>query len=340
MNTAYQNIQDKKTIVLILNWQNPQDTIECLNSILIAQDPSISKVMICDNGSKDSSIKDITTWLKNNTSSFEHFKYKNQNTFIHKEDNSIDKNKPLGDFIFIENDFNYGFAGGNNIGLKFIQDHLDYDYVFLLNNDTVINSTTVTDIVKKMSLDSNIGMCGSKVIYFHTPNKIQALGGVSYNKVIGRSKLIGNNLSVSHQNDIDNIESNLDYILGAALTISKECLQEIGVMEDSYFLYYEEIDWATRAKRKGYKLAYAEESLVYHKEGATIGSSGNKETRSDLSDYYMVRSRLKFTRKFYPLFYPTVFLFSFIKIQRILLSGDTSKYLKVMRALWGLDFRP
>lgn len=339
MNVTEASLQQKETIVLILNWQNPSDTIECLDSILKADDSCISKVLICDNGSKDTSIEEISVWLAKNTSGFEHFKFANQKDFLDTLNNPVNRDSSFADFIFIENGYNYGFAGGNNVGLQFIQENLLYDYVFLLNNDTVITSQTVSSIVNRMSCDNTIGMCGSKVIYFHTPDQIQALGGVSYNKIIGRSKLLGNNTSASTKVDCHEIESNLDYILGAALTISKSCLEEIGTMEDRYFLYYEEIDWATRAKRKGYKLAFAEESVVYHKEGATIGSSGNNETRSALSDYYMVKSRLMFTRKFYPLFYLTVYLFSFIKIQRILLAGNINKYKKVMRAFLGLDYK-
>jgi GT2 family glycosyltransferase len=124
------------------------------------------------------------------------------------------------------------------------------------------------------------------------------------------------------------------------MMVTRRFLEDVGSMNETYFLYYEEIDWATRARRGGFHLGYAPDAIVYHKEGGTIGSSANRTKRSLMSEYYLIRSRLLFTRKYYPYFLPSVIVFSFGQIARHASSGDLRRFANGLRALLGLRYAP
>lgn len=116
----------------------------------------------------------------------------------------------------------------------------------------------LTYLVKKAKRNPKIGLCGSLLHYYYEPERVQAINGV-YNKYFATSQYNTSILSLKP----------IDYVVGASMLISKEFIEDIGLLSEEYFLYYEELDWVMRAKGK-YIQAYATESIVYHKEGATI----------------------------------------------------------------------
>jgi len=96
--------------------------------------------------------------------------------------------------------------------------------------------------------------------------------------------------------------------VGASMLVSKHFIETIGVMGQDYFLYYEDLDWSIRGK-KLFKLACSLNSIVYHKEGAsTGGNTKGKNTKSKISDYYSIRNRVLFTKKYFKWYLPTVYL--------------------------------
>ena len=99
----------------------------------------------------------------------------------------------------------------------------------------------------------------------------------------------------------------MNYVVGASMLVSKEFLEDVGLMCEDYFLYFEETDWAMRARGR-YSLVYAIGSIVYHKVGASIGTRSNPARKSVLCDFHSVRNRLFFTYRFYPLALPTVYV--------------------------------
>jgi len=310
----------KKSVwILLLNWRNAPDTIACLDSIMACVDSEISGVIICDNGSEDGSIEEFQNWQDNNKVSSKHFKY-DRAGFI---DLSKQANQGNGLPVYIiDNGNNLGFAAGNNIGLEYLKGYEDFDYVFLLNNDTLVQDRTVSALVEEFSNDPKLGLCGSKVVYEHTRNKVQAYGGATFNKWFGRAVNIGSMQDSATNENKEQVVSKLDYILGAAMMISKPCLMQVGNMEERYFLYYEEIDWAVRIKKANFSLGYAPKSVVYHKEGASIGSSFDKSNRSLLSTYYLTASKVRFSIKNYPFLLPTVIMFSLLQVIRASLKGE------------------
>lgn len=252
--------------IIVLNYQNVYDTIECLNS-LIEQDYQSYKIVLVDNASQDDSVKKLSEYAKKN------------------------------DVVtFIESPRNGGYAAGNNMGILYAQQQGDMDYVWILNNDTVVEKDALSKVVEKAYADKEIGLCGSKLIYSWNRDLVQAIGG-KYNKFLG----IGWNVTD------ESLVNNLDYANGAAVLVSKYFLDDVGLMCEEYFLYYEEIDWALRAKGK-YKITCALDSIVYHKEGASIGGSdAQKNNKSELADYFSIRNRLLVSKKYYKIYVPIVY---------------------------------
>lgn len=325
--------------ILLLNWKNGPDTVDALQSIYDVKSPCIGGVVVCDNASNDGSVELIRSWASSVGASLLEYIWRD-GLFAICEDIAPVAGADCGfDVVLIHTGANLGFSGGNNVGLEFIRRNRAYDQIFLLNNDAILTPGAVESMAKTF-VDPKVGMCGATVIYHHTPDRIQALGGSRFSPVFGRASHIGAGRMVTEPRHREEVEQNLGYILGAALMISRSCLDAVGLMEERYFLYYEEIDWATRARRAGFTLAYAPDAVIFHKEGGTIGSSANRAKRSLLSEYYLLRSRVSFTRKLYPICLPTVLLFSGFQVTRHLLRGEFSRFKNGCRAMLGQPFIP
>jgi len=309
-----------KVYIIIVNWNGWRDTIECLESVFRLNYQNYT-VIVCDNDSTDYSIEHISAWANGCLNSWVKtnnplrtltyppinkpiplIEYTNQKILSDGNDQ-----KPSIPLVFIRTGYNLGFAGGNNVGLRYILNNDNFDYVWLLNNDTVVHPDALFHLVDTIKAQTIYSMCGSTLIYYDNVNSIQAQGGAKYNKWLGTAKRLGEFNDISNPLDRNQIENDMDYIAGASMLVRKDQLVNVGLMNEDYFLYYEELDWAVRSKSM-YKLAYAPESYVYHKEGMSIGSNTDYSKRSLMSEYYMFRNRIVFTLKFYPYAFPVVFL--------------------------------
>lgn len=308
-----------KIYIIILNWNGWRDTIECFESVF-RNNYKNYQVIVCDNDSHDGSLEYIKKWAEGELEIFiqednplrhlafppvrkpiEYVEYEREEA--EAGGRPEDSNAQL---ILIQTGGNLGFAGGNNVGLRYALARDDFDYVWLLNNDTVIDPNALSALVARMQVKPSAGMCGSTLLYYDNPDIIQALGGATYNKWLARPRHIGafkkkNNISI----DQEKVESKMDYVVGASMLVSKDFLKDIGLMNEEYFLYFEEIDWATRARGK-YSMAYAPRSVVYHKEGSSISSGSTNKSR--LADYYGIINRIIFTRKYYKYALPVVYI--------------------------------
>ena len=326
--------------IVLLNWNNGRDTVECLDSVLSVADPAIAGVEICDNGSIDDSMQCIRQWAAQQGVALPSFESRGgefQPMAGADRPTAALAAHSAPRFVLLQTGANLGFAGGNNVGLRFVQQREAFDQILLLNNDALLTPGAVSGMAARMQQDGRVGMCGCTVVYHHTPDRVQAWGGAHFRPWLARANHLGAHAPVSAAPDPTDVERHLDYIIGAALMISRPCLEAIGLMEERYFLYYEEIDWAVRARRAGYNLAFAPGVVVFHKEGGTSGSSSNQARRSLLSEHYMVRSALLFTRKFYPLWLPTVLAFLFAKTMHAWLAQRDGRRAWVrLRAMMGL----
>lgn len=317
--------------VVILNWRNANDTIECLDSLFKVQWDAL-RIVVCDNNSGDGSFEEIGGWLKVRLpdSQWTSLQY-------HAERFSAVGGRPSCEKLvtLISNDTNLGFAGGNNVGIRYFQDAaVPPAYYWILNNDTVVDPYSIKSLVTRMEEDDSIGICGSRIIYADSPNYLQAHGGATHNRWIGTGRYIGHLSSADSEVKVEAIESKFDYICGAAMFVRSAFIEKVGLMSESYFLYFEELDWAVRG-RSIFRLGYASDSKVFHKEGGTIGSSSNTRRTSWLSDYYLFLNRIRFTFAYYPYALPTVYCAMVLQAMRRLFRGQQDRCWLIFRLLLG-----
>ena len=325
--------------IVILNWNSWKDTFACLDSVFKTTYAGY-RVIVCDNHSTDGSFRHLRSYLSGrfqNAVSGGQLSWPDHRTAQRVE--SAELCSPLsspGDgtgcehgVVLVRTAFNLGFAGGNNIGITFALSQGNADYIWILNNDTIVEPETLSAMVERMKAVPGAGICGSTLLYHDDPQRIQSLGGARYLKWAGIGVQLGANERWPIDVRTDSIEKEMSYVSGASMLVSKRFLETVGLMEESYFLYFEEIDWAQRAAGR-LKFVYAPGSIVYHKEGGAIGSSGSGKHRSPQSFFWLTRSRLLFTAKYYPAAVPSVTLYSLINCMqwtvlnrnpRILLSG-------------------
>ncbi|WP_407330218.1 glycosyltransferase family 2 protein [Klebsiella pneumoniae] len=311
--------------IILVNWNGINDTLACLDSLLKLNCDNFS-IVVCDNGSSDNSSLKIQEWF----CSLENEQRNKCN--LHKVsekqlDKKFDKNKNLNIF-FIDIGKNLGFSGGNNVGIKFSLSQGDMDYVWLLNNDTVVDSNSLSIMKSAFSRNENIGICGSRLVYFDARDTIQGLGGVFY-PILCMAKHYKAYEPADMQFNDDLVSDQIDYIIGASMLISKNVLDDIGGLCEDYFLYFEEIDFCLRAKNAGYKIFVTTESIVYHKEGA----STKKNSKGIVSDFYWVRNRLLVAKKFYPYYYVPVYLSLLIALVNRIRRKEYHKAMNVINVM-------
>jgi len=332
--------------VILLNWNGWKDTIECLESVFRLAGQGIS-VVVCDNGSGDGSLEKIKQWARGELHAestnpqlshlnsppvpkpIRYLELTRKEAELHTEGFKT----PL---TVIQNGANLGFAGGNNVGLRYALGNSSCEFFWLLNNDTVVEPDALSALVRLMQLRPEVGLCGSLNLSYHYPTEVQAEGGKRYNRWTGRV-CASPSITVA---ELDCPPMKLDFVSGASTLVSRTFLEAVGLMEESYFLYFEELDWAARAKGR-FTLGYARESIVYHKEGASIGSHPDRRKRSLVSDSYLSRNRVLFTRRFFPWALPSVLISVSLAAVHRLLSGDPERA-KAMLAfmLQGLKLHP
>ena len=316
-------MSEPSVCIILLNYKNPKDTISCLNSLLRLTYSNL-KIMLCDNGSGDDSIQKFIEWaeeviLQGRISGYAIL---NADSFVPRFEKTDTGNITL---YIVDNKVNRGYAAGVNVGISHALDLEPFKYLWILNNDTTVDKEALTYLVEKMDKDPTIGLCGSTILYAHDPGRVQALGGFLFNRVFGLSKQIGNGALWSNKLIQEYPESRIERemfgVQGASIFVRKEFLEKIGMMDEEYFLYSEEQDWAMRS-RGFFKLGYSSESLVYHQEGKTTGSNSYQNKKSLTADFYLTRSRILYTKKYTPLFLPAVFMTVFLIAGKRLLTGQ------------------
>lgn len=317
------------TYIVLLNWNGYEDTVACLNSLLVAARPTEVSIIVCDNDSHDGSVGKLTLWAERHFPEF----------FLKIHRSAIDDGQFLmqGKILaLVQNGGNLGFAGGCNPGIRLALQDPDCEYVWLLNNDTVIEPDALDLAVDYMNANPDIGICGSTLVYYHTRDKVQAWGGASFNPVTGRSMHLGAFADSANIPDVEavaSIEQRMSYIIGAAMLIRRSVFERVGLLTEDYFLYFEELDFATRC-RKYFRFGYAANSIVYHKEGASIGTHATGG--SPTSIYYLYRNRLRFTYRFYLRYLPSVLAFSLWDLCKLVLRRRWPQAKAAFRGLFGL----
>jgi len=289
--------------IIILNWNGWKDTIECLESLYRIDYPNYD-VIVVDNGSQDDSIQKIKEYAKGKIEvNSKFFKYNPNNKPIkvfevnENEAKQGKFNRPLYEkfdvdrrMILIKNKKNYGFTGGNNIGMKFALSVLNPDYVLLLNNDTVVEKDFLKELVKVAESDEKIGIVGPKIYYYDYNGRSDIIqsAGAKINLRTGANHIIGRyEIDVGQYDEAKEV----DYVSGACLLVKSGVLKKVGLLDPEYFTYWEETDLCMRVKKAGYKILYAPQAKIWHKESVSWKKS--KPVRI----YYLNRNKFLFIRK-------------------------------------------
>lgn len=335
---------------ILVNYNGAADTIECLETLLRSEGVTF-RVVVCDNGSTDHSLERICRWGDGET--VPDLFSRGSHALLARaplsrpipyvrlardeaEQGIDDAGRPP--LVLIDCGANLGFAGGNNVGLRWALAQGDLEYAWLLNNDTVVEPGAMLRMVRRLKESDGGGVCCSTLLHYGKPERVQALGGGWYCKWIGLAWHIGRLSRWSGTPDVSRAERLMNYPVGASVMVTARFLAEVGLMCEDYFLYFEELDWMLRAGGR-FRLVYAADSVVYHKVGASVGTSSNPARKSAACDYWNVRNRIFFTRRHFPEALPTVYLALFATLAARVLLGRWDRAAMVLRLLAGKEIR-
>ncbi|MFO8084304.1 MAG: glycosyltransferase family 2 protein [Desulfobacterales bacterium] len=291
-----------------MNWNGHEDTLACLHSLISAQ-PAPDAVVVCDNASTDNSLAIIAKKLKQ--------KYNYQ--FVSLSNGWFEAINLHPAVVLIPNTSNLGFAAGNNPGIRYALKR-NFAFIWLLNNDTVVYEDTLKHLLRCASTCSTADIWGSTIVYDNAPDKIQCAGGCTYNPVttVFQPAFQGRSLDW-----IKNCpEPRLDYIYGASLFITRKVFETVGLLNELYFLFYEEIDLCRRAGRQGFAMGWCRPSIVRHKQGQSV-SLMQRTGRPQIIAYHETLSTLIFTATYYPLILPLTLAVRFMgKLAAVMKRGE------------------
>jgi N-acetylglucosaminyl-diphospho-decaprenol L-rhamnosyltransferase len=187
---------------------------------------------------------------------------------------------------------NLGYAGGINSCIA-AAGKAGWDAVWVLNPDTFPAPHALAALIERQK-EGGYGIVGSRLVFVAT-GLVQTWGGIEWRPWLGRGRLLGWNQPADTAPDIAEIERRIGFISGASMFVSRAYIEKVGVMDDDFFVYDEDVDWCLR--RGSFRLGYAHGSVVRHIHGATSGSSLNKATRSRFNLYLTERNRVLLARK-------------------------------------------
>lgn len=307
--------------IVLLNWNNHADTIACIDSIRRIKGGRW-RLIVCDNASTDGS--QIALWRAMRERFGDRF-------HVLKEADADGTTPQAGiDAYLINNSGNHGYAGGNNVGVRFALHDPSMDAVWILNNDTEVDPGALTALRHHVERHPGQGIIGATLLYHDRPDVIQAAGGGTYHRWTGLCDHHGygqpRNVAARYA------EKPLDYIFGAAMFIRRAWLEQVGLMDESLFLYFEEIDYC-RAGRDRFEIGYCPDAVVFHKEGGTTG--GKRESVSLLADFYNLRNRLRITWRHFPYALPTVWAGLLVTMFNRWRRGQKDRVSMVLRIAFG-----
>ena len=239
---------------IILNWNQPEHTLECLDSLRRSDYPA-NTIILVDNGSSDGSPEVIQG--------------------RHPE------------IILLPQPQNLGFCDGSNIGIRYALAQ-GADYVFLLNNDTTLASDMLSLLVGSLEADSSAGMAGPTMFYYEDPNIIAAAGSL-FDRKTGSfwNRLDGSVDGASTDGQVREV----DFIVSCGVLAKREVIEKIGLLDHRYFINGDDIDWGLRAQSAGYKVIYVPGAKMWHKISAAMGSASPATTYYITRNSYLTISK-------------------------------------------------
>jgi len=246
--------KQESVLIIILNWNGISDTMECLRSIK-EQDYKDIDILVIDNGSRENPEREIK-----------------------KLDSHI---------IFVRNEENTGFAAGYNQGIEWAKTK-DYDYLFLVNNDTVLASDCISKLVVREKQHKDKAVITPSILYYSHDGKNSIIWseGAKINLLTGRTEHINHMMQYVFKDEVMTV----DYIVGCALFLPNAAATN-PFFNTEYFAFYEDVDCSFSLKKKGYELLVDKSTYIHHKVSATAGYL------SRFSIYLQARNKLLFMKK-------------------------------------------
>lgn len=256
-------------VIIIVNYNGYADTWACLNSILTVHG-DLPFVVLIDNGSKDAADLEI---LKSNYSHL-HIIYNTENT---------------------------GFGRANNIGIKWALQNVDFEYLLLLNNDTLIQPNSLHNLISPFNKDHRIGITTGKIMYEYN-RELVWYGGGDIDKKKGWPKIADFNKEATSTGA--NLSRYVSFVSGCAMMFSKASILQLNGFDEDFFMYCEDLELSIRAQTQGLKMFYESSSVIYHKvQGSSSGNSSkgfNKNNRNlSFIFFHMQKNRWLAIRKHY-----------------------------------------
>lgn len=333
--------------VVTLNWNSWRDTLVCLESVLRLELEDFV-VVLCDNASTDGSTDRIRAWARGDLDVLDDtpvpvrslaFPPVNKPVRLLELDRTSALKPgaleiPNRAIVLIHTGANDGCAKGLNVGLRFCLTQPDFAWAWLLNHDTIVDPNALTHLLTLARSRPEIGIAGSTVRFAFAPGVTQALGGATFNLWSATGCPIGFCWPAERQADGSWVEQRLCYVAGTSMLVTRPFLERVGLIPEHFFLYFEEIAWAMEARGR-FRLGYAPESIVYHREGGATGSSTDDPAYGGFADRLILRNRLVFTRLYAPwaLFTVTLGLL-FVLVESIALGRWTRARLLLSPRFW------
>jgi len=246
----------KIVYVILINYNGANLSLDCIQSILKSKGCKI-KIIVVDNKSSQDDINRLEGGIK---------AFNNEN------------------IVLIKNTSNNGFSSGNNIGINYALDD-GAEYILLLNNDTIIDDKAISVLLNNVN---NLQVSVPKMYYYDNPNTIWYAGGkIQWN--LGKTIHLG-------ENGIDNKETNkakfVDFATGCCILLTKGIIEKVGLLDETFFMYGEDLDYSIRLANNNIKIYYVPEAKIWHK----VGKSGGMKSKMGI--YYGNRNRLYLMKKY------------------------------------------
>ncbi len=326
-----------KVYIIILNYNGWADTIECLESVLRNDYPNY-QVIVVDNNSPNNSMEYIKAWAEGKLDvwvkpyhplrrlSFPPVNKPIPYVYYTREEAEVGGNSELEKqlveeipknvttkypLIFIQTEKNLGFAGGNNVGIRYALAKDDFMYICLLNNDTVIEWNFLSNLIETMKVCPKAGIVGGKILYYDKPNKIWYAGGK-----LDLWRGGGYHLRFNQTDNEENSIIQVSFVTGCLMLIDKKFFESVGLFPEEYFLYLEDTDFCYSALQCGFKLYVNLNAKIYHKVSVTTAANKKGEV-SPLQIYYFTRNRLYFMLKRQKKLFNKIVFLSFFIITRL-----------------------
>lgn len=245
--------------IIVLNWNGYRHSKECLQTLEGLSYPNYHIVLV-DNASEDHSGERLK--------------------------------KEFPDITLIQNDSNLGFTGGNNAGISYALEH-GFDYVLMLNNDTVVSPDFLDNLIADAKKHPQVGIIQPLILLMEDQSKIWSAGG-KMKEWQGAAKTIGDRMSLEGF-ELENSE--LEWVTGCCMLIPSPVIRKVGSLQNSFFAYFEDVDWSLRMRATGYKLYLSPKSIIYHEGNASSKKQSKEGTLSPIVFYLHSRNQLFLLRR-------------------------------------------